>query len=284
MRAFGSYRLVALVVGLASCGGSSAPWSYVATDGTVFREENWHTAGEEAGKRSAARDLGCDEAAITVRVIVGRPDLVIADGCSWRAVYVAAGGQLVMTNRFALGAPPARDGTGPAALVYDTPPAQNPPPVQDAPSAHDAPPAHDTPLVHAALPALNVPPVRDTTPVHGTVTSTGGVLGAWSKAVSFCSSGVSMVAAVGTITSVSLGNVSTGVRLSTSAINGKVSRVSVMNFEPFREVELRPEACARFEVQQHPMPDGAFGADVELDCKTDDGARVVASVYAASCR
>jgi hypothetical protein len=148
-----------------------------------------------------------------------------------------------------------------------------------------------TPADPHLAPVHDTPPVYDTAPVYGTVASTGGMLGAWSKAANFCSSGVNTTAAFGTTTIVSFGQRGPGggfvpndYRLDTGAINGRIVRVAVMTSEPYREVELRPQACARFEVQQHPAPDGTLGADVELDCNTGDGERVMASIHAASCR
>jgi hypothetical protein len=71
-----------------------------------------------------------------------------------------------------------------------------------------------------------------------------------------------------------------------SGIGGGPPRdvVIVHRTDPLRQVALRIDSCRRYEVRHVPQPDGRIGADIELDCDTEDGARVTASLHALSCR
>jgi hypothetical protein len=129
-------------------------------------------------------------------------------------------------------------------------------------------------------------------PVYGTLGASGGLLGQWSRIVDACSSGVDISAAFGNTTVVRFDHVdprsrhgiTDGFEINAGMVNGKLMRVAVQRVDPHREVELRREMCRRFEVELRPQPDGTVGADIELDCDTGDGGRVVASVHAPSCR
>jgi hypothetical protein len=125
----------------------------------------------------------------------------------------------------------------------------------------------------------------------GTFGSSGGLLGAWSVRAKACSSSASQDG-FGTHTNVTFDEKQThritGADVNTGVYSGGPfgprTVVIVDHPSPWRQVALRREACARFEVAHHVQPDGSIGADVELDCDTGDGGRVVASLHASSCR
>jgi hypothetical protein len=123
-------------------------------------------------------------------------------------------------------------------------------------------------------------------PSLGWFASVGGLLGTWDEVANFCASGIES-GAFGRNTVVWFSHRSGrshAYQLSTGALDGKLTMVAVERGAPFRRVELRSDRCARFEVHQVPAADGTLGADVELDCETDDHGRVTASLHAASCR
>jgi hypothetical protein len=125
----------------------------------------------------------------------------------------------------------------------------------------------------------------------GTFGSSGGLLGAWSVRAKACSSSASQDV-LGTHTNVTFDERETrrilGADVNTGVYSGGKfgprTVVIVDRPNPLRQVALRREACARFEVAHHVQPDGSIGADVELDCDTGDGGRVVASLHASNCR
>jgi hypothetical protein len=121
-------------------------------------------------------------------------------------------------------------------------------------------------------------------PPLGRFASSGGLLGVWNTTANFCASGVT-AGADGTTTVVWFsGGFFSHVELSTGVVAGKLVLVSVQSASPYRKVDLSPEQCTRFEVQQRPEADGTLGADIELDCDGGNGGRITASIHAASCR
>jgi hypothetical protein len=128
-------------------------------------------------------------------------------------------------------------------------------------------------------------------PALGTFGSNGGLLGAWSIRAVACSSSASQDGPE-THTNVTFLEKEhhrfLGADLSTGVFSGgpfgSQTVAIVTRPDPLRQVSLSREACRRFEVAHHAQPDGSIGADVELDCDTGDGGRVVASLHGAGCR
>jgi hypothetical protein len=116
----------------------------------------------------------------------------------------------------------------------------------------------------------------------GTFASSGGLLGTWSKTSYYCAS--SITESLTTMTVVSFAdNHHQWFSLSTGKSRGQ-DTVFVETSDPLRSVDIHKNACRRFEVRHIPQPGGRLGADVELDCDTGDGGRVLASLHAQSCR
>ena len=115
----------------------------------------------------------------------------------------------------------------------------------------------------------------------GYVTSSGGLLGTWSETAYRCGSGIESRLSVRStfvyFKTVGSSELSTGIRSSETY-------VWVRRYNPYREIDVAPESCRRFEVRHVPQPDGRIGADIELDCDTDDGGRITASLHVPSCR
>jgi hypothetical protein len=114
----------------------------------------------------------------------------------------------------------------------------------------------------------------------GSFASSGGLLGTWSVSAARCHSGMIDRKPLGPVSIVYFKR--GGDELSTT-VNSRHTNVWVHRGSPFREVDIAPEACRRFEVRHVMQPDGRIGADVELDCDTGDGGRVTASLHAPSC-
>ncbi len=165
--------------------------------------------------------------------------------------------------------------------------------------APQAPPAAPEPSVAPSVIAKSSPPPApaetsprpdatpatvETPPSFGTIASTGGLLGAWEASAGYCQVNV---IAVG-------GRTSSGVtftrqlgdfdRLLTAVVRSKGSKgssgVVVDVSKPSRQVVIKAAQCAHFDVR---VPGGGGGADVEIDCDAGEGARVKASLHAASC-
>jgi hypothetical protein len=65
---------------------------------------------------------------------------------------------------------------------------------------------------------------------------------------------------------------------------GRQPVFAIQMSNPFRELNVRRDQCARFDAQARPLPDGAIDVDVDVDCKVREGARVTASLHASHCR
>jgi hypothetical protein len=125
-------------------------------------------------------------------------------------------------------------------------------------------------------------------PGLGRLSSNGGLLGAWTSELNKCHSGVRSDTS-GTIVTTWFEHAwgrhsSDGYELNVGSISGNLVLVSVERREPFRQIELQADRCARFDVRSQLQPDGSVSVDVDLDCNTGDGGRVVASAHAPSCR
>ncbi len=158
---------------------------------------------------------------------------------------------------------------------------------------HAPPPAAPTPITAPSVTApapVETSPRPDVTPAavdappsFGTFASTGGLLGAWEASAGYCQ--VSVISkdgrtASGVMFTKRLGDF---VPALTAVVRSQGPSGVVLEVgNPARTLVLKARQCARFDVR---VPAGAtgVGADVEIDCDAGQGARVKASLHAASC-
>ena len=164
---------------------------------------------------------------------------------------------------------------------------------------HGPPPAAPAPIAAPSVIATPSPPpaLAETSPrsgatpatveapgSFGTFASTGGLLGAWEASAAYCQ--VSVIAAGGRTSSGVMFTRQLGDFQSpalTAVVRSKGSSGVVVEVgRPSRQVVIKAKQCARFEVRV-PGGAGGVGADVEIDCDAGEGARVRASLHAASC-
>jgi hypothetical protein len=126
------------------------------------------------------------------------------------------------------------------------------------------------------------PEIVDASPSFGTFASTGGLLGAFEASPGYCQ--LSMIAkdgqtSSGVLFTKRLGDFHPSL---TALVTPKGSGVVVEVGNPSRMLALKAKQCSRLDVRV-PSGAGGTGADVEIDCDAGGGARVRASLHAASC-